>query len=112
MLHPLIECVVKKGIPVTVCFEQEMGLFFDLNTEMKSGAKLVFSEGGYTIHTRYNKPEFVAVDKDNLDGAFNDLCWRVKDCMCNRDFLSNHWEKVLLEEDVLKKEVITSVKYS
>lgn len=107
MLHSLVEHIVKKGIPVTIGFEKEMGVFFDINTEMKSGAKLVFVENGYTIHTRYDKPEFVAVDKDNLDDAFSDLCWRVKDCMCGRDFLSEHWERVLLEGNYLKKEVTT-----
>lgn len=111
MMHPLVEYLVKKGILVTIGFEQEMGVFFDLNTEMKSGTKLVFVENGYTIHTRYDKPEFVAVDKDNLSDAFNDLCWRVKDCMCGRDFMSERWEKVLLEEGVLKKEVTTTTKY-
>lgn len=112
MLHPLIEHVVKKGIPVNIEFDPEKGVLFNLNTNMSSDAHLSFHGNGYTIYKRYNESVFVEFDEDDINHSFRCLCHEIKECMHGRDFLSHYWEKVLLEEEVLKKEVVEHVKYS
>lgn len=112
MIHPFIELIAKKGIEVTISYDDSQGVLFDLNTQMKSGAKLSISGDSVKVFMRYGNIDGFDLNSGDLEGSFVDLCWIVKSCMHGRDFMSCAWEKCLVDAGVLKKNVKTTIEVS
>lgn len=107
LLPKLIEDCVKNGHELTLS-QKDNKILFDIHTGTKSEISIEVSENGYFLHTRYNQPEFVKEDEFN----YIDLLWRVKDSMYGRDYIDQTWADKMVEHDVMKKTVITTVTYS
>lgn len=119
MKDQIIDYLVNEGIEITISKDMKpdgYGVYYDLNTQMKSNAHLVFSEDSFKIYKRYG--EVVALpnytDKSDIEDVIDFICWEVKDCMHGRDFMSERWEKLLIKRNILTKNVqtTTTVTYS
>lgn len=111
MKDKILEYFVDKGIEITIDKHKDYGIYYDLNTGMKSHAHMVFLEDMLEIHKRYDTIEYVSMDR-HFDDVIDQICWAVKDCMCGRDYLSSAWESILVKCGYLKKQVETTTKVS
>lgn len=102
----IIEYFVNKGIHITIDKSEDYGIYYDLNTGMKSHAHMVFHANFIKIYMRYGEHNSVDItDKSSLDEVIEEICYIVKGCMYGRDFLNGAWEKLLIEKDILTKHV-------
>jgi len=113
MKDQIIDYLVNEGIEITISKDMKpdgYGVYYDLNTQMKSHAYLVFSEDIFKIYKRYDEvstpPSYT--DMSNIEDVIDFICWEVKDCMYGRDFMSERWEKLLIKRNILTKNVQTT----
>lgn len=104
LIEEIIGKLLDNGIEITL--KKENGVIkYDLNTGMKS--TLIISEGSFgTIkcESRY--------DHSSYADDYRDILHEVKYCLHGRDFMNQHWEKLLLKEGLLTKTITTEVSYS
>lgn len=104
----LITQLVKLNIPVTLEMFDDDNIGFNINTETKSQAVLVYDEekNNFKAYMRYNQTE---ENIENLD----DVLMVVKDCMHGRPFVADHWLKLLVEHGYLtiKEEVKRTIEF-
>lgn len=116
MKDQIIEYLVNKGIDITISKSKDYGVYYDLNTGMKSHCHLVFKGDYIHIHKRYGDVTSIVTSMEDfefqLDNIINEICWEVKDCLCGRDYMSSYWADLLVELGLLKKHVETVVTYS
>ena len=101
----LIEEIVKEGVPVTLQLMEDGRAGYNLNSEAKSGVVLTLDENdngteSFTAHMRYDKTE------KNITDIYDVIC-TVKDAMCSRDFVADHWVQVMIKHGYAKEEVKT-----
>lgn len=115
MKDKIIEYFVDKGIEITIDKHEDYGIYYDLNTGMKSHCHLVFKGGYIRIHKRYGDVTAIITSMEDfefqLDNIINEICWEVKDCLCGRDYMSSYWADLLVELGLLTKHVETVVTY-
>lgn len=114
MKDQIIEYLVNKGIDITISKSKDYGIYYDLNTGMKSHAHMVFvgMDDCIKIYMRYGEQDSVDLIDKTLDEAIEDLCYIVKGCLHGRDFMSSNWADLLVELGILTKHVETKVTYS
>jgi len=103
----LIMLLVANDIEITITKNSKYGIYYDLNTEMKSNAYAVFEPEQILIYTRSSDdPEVISL-KQSLDEVVDALCEIIKDCLWGRDFGKKEWLDFLVKRGVLEKEVKT-----
>lgn len=116
MKDKIIEYFVEKGIEITIGKHKDYGIYYDLNTQMKSHAHMVFKENCVHIYKRYGDFSTIVTKIDDtecyFDNVVDEICWEVKDCLHGRDFMNCAWEKVLVDGGYLKKHIETKASYS
>jgi len=120
MKDKIIDYLVNEGIEITISKDMKpdgYGVYYDLNTQMKSHAHLVFSEDRFKIYKRYDEVCISPIFTDQymeIEDIIDFICWEVKDCMYGRDFMSDRWEKLLIKQNILTKNIQTTtiVSYS
>ena len=117
MKDQIIDYLVNEGIEITISKDMKpegYGVYYDLNTQMKSHAHLVFHEKYVKVYMRYGEHDSVDIEHQTIEEVVEDLCRIVKRCMCTRDFMSVRWEKLLIKRNILTKNVktTTTVTYS
>jgi hypothetical protein len=114
MKDQIIDYLVNEGVEITISKDMEpdgYGVYYDLNTAMKSHAHLVFSADRFKIYKRYGGVCTSPIFTDQyieIEDVIDFICWEVKDCICGRDFMSERWEKLLIKRNILKKNVKTT----
>ena len=100
----IIDYLLDNNIGITLSKDTKGTRWYDLNTQMKSGLKIALFEGKMHFEGRYNSGTF-----DDLQ----ELLYKVKDCMCGRDFGSCFWIDLLVKQGVLSvKTTVTTTTYS
>jgi hypothetical protein len=105
-INDLITKLVEEGIEITIdkdMYGGPVGIYYDLNTGMKSHCYLTDADGTIKAYTRYDKVHEVE--------DYGDLLYIVKDCMHGRNYLAGAWLKLLVKEDMLKVVTTTTQEY-
>ena len=88
-LPPYIEFLVKAGLPVSILYEDDY-LTYDLNTGMKSDAKLSVREGNIHIKTRYGTATITP--RNDVSDTVKEIVHTVGErCMCGRTYALAAW---------------------
>ena len=98
----IIEEVLQHGISVTLSIDELGTIWYDMNTQMKSGMSIALIEDVCRYKERYG------------EGTINDLedlLRIVRYCMIGRDFANSNWIDWLVEKNLLTKVVTTTVTY-
>lgn len=112
MKDQIIDYLVNEGIEITISKDMKpdgYGVYYNLNTQMKSHAHLVFHDKYVKIYMRYGEHDSVDFTNKTIEEIIEDLCWVVKGCMFGRDFMSECWEKLLIKRNILTKNVQTTI---
>lgn len=110
----LINLLVVNDIEITIRNNGTYGIYYDLNTGMKSHAYVVFEPEKILIYTRgSDEPEVISL-MHSLDEVVDALCEIIKDCMWGRNSGNEVWMEFLVKKGVLEKEVKThtTIKYT
>lgn len=99
----IVEEVLKHGIEITLRIDKDGILWYDMNTQMKSGLQIALIDGVCKYQERYGSGTI---------NDINDLLCNVKYCMCSRDYGNSYWLDWLEKENLLKKTVPTTTTYS
>lgn len=113
MKDKIIEYFVDKGIEITIGKHEDYGIYYDLNTGMKSHAHMVFvgMDDYIKVYMRYGEHDSVDLMNKTLEESIEDLCHIIKGCLHGRDFISSNWADLLVELGLLTKHVETVVTY-
>jgi len=95
----IIDYLLDNSISITLSKDSKGVRWYDLNTQMKSDLKITFFGNEMHFEGRYNSGTF-----DDLQ----ELLYKVKDCMCGRDFASCFWIDLLVKQNVLVKTTVTT----
>ena len=101
----IIDYLLDNSISITISKDNKGVRWYDLNTQMKSDLEIASFEDQLHFKGRYSSGTF-----DDL----HELLYKVKDCMCGRDFASCSWIDLLVKHNVIniKTTVKTTTTYS
>lgn len=84
----LVYELVNHNIEVTICKNDELGIYYDLNLRAKSHMWLYEKDERFYVHMRYGVIEEV--------GDVRDLCFQAVRCMHGRTFIDPQWASLIL----------------
>ena len=100
----MLDKVLSKIGILEVSIDKEGVRWYDVNTGMKSGLSISWSNGNCWYEARY--------DKKGIIEDINDLLYAVKDCRCGRDYANHSWLDWFVDEGLMHKTVNTSTTVS
>ncbi|UUW39902.1 hypothetical protein VP14_215 [Vibrio phage VPMCC14] len=108
-VNNLVKELLKRGVSVDLELTEYGQIGYNVCTGAKSSLVLVEDQeqNWLMCFKRYDKDSVVSLD-DDLETVLYNLAVEVKDCMCGRGYVSEYWETIMIELDVIKIETKTT----